>query len=91
MIDRVGADSCQILGRFLSETGYAEGQNVAIDYRFADGQYDRLLALAAELARRKVAIIVFAGLVSTNEVVQFVRTSYSETAGTGAPRSAKRG
>src|SRR5215471_7378377 len=45
----------------LKEAGYVEGQNVGIEYRYAENQYDRLSALAAELVRRNVAVIVGGG------------------------------
>src|SRR5262245_35092785 len=47
--------------RALNETGYVEGRNVAIELRWAEGRYDRLLELAHDLVRSKVAVIVTKG------------------------------
>jgi ABC-type uncharacterized transport system substrate-binding protein len=50
----------------LKDTGYVDGENVAIEYRWAEGQNDRLPALADELVRRRVAVIAAFGIVAAN-------------------------
>jgi putative ABC transport system substrate-binding protein len=55
------ADRLDALRQGLRDTGYVKGENVAIDYRWADNQIDRLSELAAELVGRRVAVIVTGG------------------------------
>ncbi len=60
-----GADRVEAFRRGLAETGFIEGRNVAIEYRGAEGRYERLPALAAELVRLPVAVIAASGITAT--------------------------
>ena len=55
------ADLLKAMHQGLRQTGYVEGRNVAVEYRFADNQLDRLPTMAADLVRRQVAVIVAGG------------------------------
>jgi putative ABC transport system substrate-binding protein len=59
--DSIPPDHLRAFHRGLKDTGFVERENVAIEYRWAENQMDRLLAMAAELVRRQVAVIVATG------------------------------
>ena len=61
--------------RGLGDVGYAEGRNVAIEYRFANGRYDRLPDELIDLTQRKVGVIVLTGSGLTEGLLQQVRAS----------------
>src|SRR5258708_526486 len=69
------ADLSTAFGRGLNEAGFIEGRNVAIEYRWANLRLDRLPSLAADLARRQVAVIAATGSVSTVFVAKEATTT----------------
>jgi putative ABC transport system substrate-binding protein len=72
----------------LSEAGYVEGQNLAIEYRKAEGRYDRLPALAADLVDRKVDLIVTVGQVTARAAKNATSTIPIVFMGVGDPVAA---
>jgi putative ABC transport system substrate-binding protein len=59
----------------LNQTGYVEGRNLTIEFRFADGHYDRLPALAADLVRRQVEVLMTGGGTNVARVAQAATTT----------------
>jgi putative ABC transport system substrate-binding protein len=69
--------------RGLGESGYVEGQNVAIEYRWADDQYDRVPAMAADLVDRKVDVITTIGALTTVDAARKATATIPIVFGTG--------
>jgi putative tryptophan/tyrosine transport system substrate-binding protein len=71
----------------LSETGYLEGQNLAIEYRWAEDRYERLPALATDLAGRKVDVIVASGSINSTLAAKSATSTIRSSSPASATRS----
>src|SRR6516165_7949491 len=67
----------------LGETGYVEGQNVAVEYNWLEGQFDRLPALMADLVRRRVAVVATPGTLAGTIAAQNATTTIPIVFGLG--------
>jgi putative ABC transport system substrate-binding protein len=97
---RTPGDAAHVVVAFhqgLADTGYVEGQNLAIEYRWAEGRYDRLPAFAADLVDRKVDLIVASGgppsvraAKSATSTIPIVFTALGDPVGAGVVASLAR-
>jgi len=91
------ADNMAGFRRGLSDTGFVEGRNVAIEYRWANGRYDRMPAMAADLVGRKVAVILVGGgnvgvhaIMAATQTIPIVFTTASDPVAAGLVASLNR-